>query len=427
MPPNPATRRVVVTGLGTVNPLGNNVPSSWDRLLTGESAVDWVPEFVDAGLPVQIGATVSSDFDPAPFLSNSRAESVRFVALAMAAATEALADAGWSPQTDHDRNRTGVALGAGIGSLDEITGAFETLDRGGGLRRLTPYFIPRTLVNMAAGNVSLKWGLRGPNHCAVTACATGAHAIGDASRFIRFNDCDVMVAGGTESTMNALAIAGFSRVKALAPHDGWGGDEGVRSASRPFDTRRAGFVMGEGAGVVVLEELEHALRRGAKIYGEIRGYGLSGDAHHITAPAKDGDGAYRAMQSAMAQAGLLPEHVGYVNAHATSTPLGDIVEANAIRRLFGDHAPRVSSTKGATGHLLGAAGAVEAIFSILALQQGQFPPTTNCVDVDASVQGVRVIPASEGVVVDTKVDAVLSNSFGFGGTNCSLCFAKYKE
>jgi 3-oxoacyl-[acyl-carrier-protein] synthase II len=421
-------RRVVVTGLGTVNPLGNNVISSWDQVLNGASATNIVPEFVDANLPVHIGATAKREDNHGERKdkkqsANSRVETSSFIALASAAAAEALEDANWYPKTYEEQVRTGISLGAGIGPLEEIMEATRTLDAAHGVRRLSPYFIPRTLINLAAGSISLKFCLKGPNHSCVTACATGANSIGDASRFISFGDADVMLAGGTESCLNKMSVAGFSRLRALTSSF----NNDPKFASRPFDRDRDGFVLGEGAGVLVLEEYEHACERGAKIYAEIRGYGLSADAHHITAPCKEGDGAYRAMESALKHAGLSPDHIDYVNAHATSTPLGDIAECRALRRLFQDNPNRrggpvsISSTKGATGHLLGAAGAVEAIFSVLALYYGKLPPTVNLFNVDESAQDLNIIP--DGEYVEKKCRAVLTNSFGFGGTNCSLVFA----
>ena len=430
-------RRVVVTGLGTVNPLGLSVNMSWKRLLEGTIGIDHIPSFEEAGLPVHIGAKVkvgSEDHDKEylnkdELFSNKRAEDVDFITFALAAAKEALEDAKFYPETEVEQHRTGIALGAGIGSLEEIVSASETLNSPRGLRRLSPYFIPRTLVNLAAGNISLKYKLKGPNHSCITACATGAHSIGDASRFIKFGDADVMVAGGTESTMNPLAIAGFSRIKALATNY----NDNPKLSSRPFDSDRSGFVMGEGAGVLVLEELEHAKRRGAKIYCELRGYGLSGDAHHITAPSEDGSGAFRAMKSALVQGGLTTQHLDHINCHATSTPLGDKVECNAIRSLLNDkevgnggsRSPLITSTKGATGHLLGAAGAVEAIFSVLAVNKNIVPPTMNLENPDEDFDDLRLVRGE--AIRNEEVNVALSNSFGFGGTNCSLCFTKYVD
>jgi 3-oxoacyl-[acyl-carrier-protein] synthase II len=418
---------VVVTGLGTVNPLGHDVHSSWSELLSGKSAVEIVPEFVESDLPVRIGARASRGrgrWKLDNFLVNKSVESVDFIAFAMAAATEALTDAKWFPKTASEKNRTGITLGAGVGSLEEIQKATTILNNEHGVRRLSPYFLTRTLINLAAGSVSIKFGLRGPNHSCTTACATGAHSIGDAFRFICFGDADVMVAGGTESSINKLSVAGFSRIKALTSAY----NNNPKIASRPFDSDRTGFVLGEGAGVLVLEEYEHARNRGAKIYAEVRGYGLSGDSHHVTAPCADGDGAYRAMESALRQAGLLPNHIDYVNAHATSTPIGDIVECIALRRLFYQGASlsgegvAISSTKGATGHLLGAAGAVEAIFSILAIHNNILPATVNLFSIDEKAKDLNIIPHGPCVEKDCKV--VMTNSFGFGGTNCSLIFAE---
>ncbi len=434
---NCLNRRVVVTGLGTVNPLGLSIKSTWDNLISSQVGIDVIPEFKDAGLPVHIGARVkrgtSNDHEYLDFeelFSNRRAEDVDFITFALAAAKEALEDANFCPETEEEQVRSGIALGAGIGSLDEIVAGSETLNGPRGLRRLSPYFIPRVLVNLAAGNISLKYKLKGPNHSCITACATGAHSIGDATRFIMFGDADLMVAGGTESTMNPLAVAGFSRIKALASNF----NENPKEASRPFDIDRSGFVMGEGAGVLVLEELEHAKKRGADIYCEVRGYGLSGDAYHITAPSENGNGAFRAMKSSLLQSGLTTENLDYINCHATSTPLGDTVECNAIRTLLNDddvgnncqNIPFISSTKGATGHLLGAAGAVEAIFSILAIHTNVMPPTVNINNPDAECfKDLNII--RNDAVKNNEVNVALSNSFGFGGTNCSLCFAKYNE
>jgi 3-oxoacyl-[acyl-carrier-protein] synthase II len=393
---------------------------------------------------------VPDSFDPLPYLTNRSAQSVNFIAYALAAATDALEDAGLLSKTDgsllSSPERTGVAVGAGVGSLKEVTTSNETLETRG-LRRLTPFFVPRTLINLAAGHISMKFNLRGPNHSVATACATGAHSVGDAYRFVRFGDADVMVAGGTESTIDALSIAGFSRVKALSTAFNGRPSE----ASRPFDKERDGFVMGEGAGVLILEEYEHAKERGARIYAEVRGYGLSGDAHHITAPAADGRGAMQSMRAALQQGGVEPNQVSYVNAHATSTPLGDAVEARAIQAVFGstekdqeegqEGARRssplvVSSTKGATGHLLGAAGAVEAIFAVLALYEGVAPPTANleCLDVgrDECDEGDEGDGSRENLVhfnvraekLPADIQATMTNSFGFGGTNASLVFGK---
>jgi 3-oxoacyl-[acyl-carrier-protein] synthase II len=444
-PPPIADRRVVVTGLGAVTPFGHLQPT-WEALLAGKTATRTSTQLAssDLALPTHVVASIPDSFDPAPYLTNARAQSVPFIALALAAATEALQDAGLIT-TNHDETqtvtendnhhvlsvpeRTGVAIGAGVGSLAEVTSSHTTLETRG-LRRLTPYFVPRTLINLAAGHVSMKFNLRGPNHSCATACATGAHSVGDAYRFVRFGDADVMVAGGTESTIDPLSIAGFSRVKALST----GFNENPSVASRPFDKRRDGFVMGEGSGVLVLEEYEHAKRRGAKIYAEIRGYGLSGDAHHITAPASDGRGAIQAMKSALLQSGLSPNDVAYINAHATSTPMGDAIEARAIHQVFHTEVQglasaresllKVSSTKGATGHLLGAAGAVEAIFAVLALHHKVAPPTANLHDIDDDAPTELNFVPLEAQPLSNDARATMTNSFGFGGTNASLVFGQ---
>ena len=454
-PPPIPDRRVVVTGLGSITPFGDT-QTTWSALLRGETATRVHSELADSplNLPSHVVATVPDTFDPLPYLTNRSAQSVNFIAYALAAATDALEDAGLLSPTDEKSllslpERTGVAMGAGVGSLKEVTTSNETLETRG-LRRLTPFFVPRTLINLAAGHVSMKFNLRGPNHSVATACATGAHSIGDAYRFVRFGDADVMVAGGTESTIDALSIAGFSRVKALST--GFNGHPS--KASRPFDKDRDGFVMGEGAGVLILEEYEHAKARGARIYAEVRGYGLSGDAHHITAPAADGRGAMQSMRAALQQGGVEPHQVSYVNAHATSTPLGDAIEARAIQAVFGGgesdgmekkteekteeetkkrtrSSPLVvSSTKGATGHLLGAAGAVEAIFAVLALHEGVAPPTANleCLDIgrkDGEDIGANLIHFNvQAEKLPEDIQATMTNSFGFGGTNASLVFGK---
>ena len=445
LPPRPPApdRRVVVTGMGCVSPFGQGLAHTWGRLRDGSVATRCVAKFEESGLPCHVAAPVprvgdageggsmevtgAALFDSANFVDNSRTQGVNFIALALAASAEAVEDSGLGGKDELDPSlvnldRAGVAIGAGIGSLAEITAGSDTLAGPRGLRKLSPFFVPRTLINLAAGHVSMKYALRGPNHCCVTACATGAHSIGDAFRFIRFGDADVMLAGGTESTMDPLSAAGFSRIKALST----GFNSRPEEASRPFDSNRDGFVMGEGSGVLVLEEYEHAKRRGARIYAEVRGYGLSGDAHHITAPAEDGNGAKRAMNAALVQAGLHPEHIGYVNAHATSTPLGDLIEARAIWELLGNSGLRtlplaVSSTKGAIGHLLGAAGAVEAIFAIRSLYEQVAPPTANLESPDTEAPPLNFVPRETQDL--HNVEAVMTNSFGFGGTNASLVFA----
>ncbi|MGQ9366785.1 beta-ketoacyl-ACP synthase II [Azospirillum sp. ST 5-10] len=417
-------RRVVVTGMGMVSPLGLGVERSWRRLIAGESGIRTVAG-VDAGdLPCRIAAQVpqgsaaDGGFTPDDWVpAKERKKMGRFIALALAAAAEALDDARWRPEAEEERRRTGVMIGSGIGGLAEIAeGAVELHERGP--RRISPFFIPANLINLASGHVSIRHGLKGPNHGIVTACSTGAHAIGEAARSIALGTAEVMVAGGTEAAVCRLSIAGFCASRALST----GFNDDPETASRPWDRRRDGFVMGEGAGVLVLEERDHALRRGAAIHAELLGYGASGDAHHITAPAEDGDGAFRAMEAALAMAGLAPDAVDYVNAHATSTPAGDPVEIAAVRRLFGDHAANglsMSSTKSAVGHLLGAAGSVEAIFSILALRHQIAPPTLNLEDPSADCRGIDLVPRRAR---PRPIRTVLSNSFGFGGTNAALVF-----
>jgi len=417
-------RRVVITGIGLVTPLGVGAEHVWRRLLRGESGVGAIQSFDVSDLPSKIagqvprGETSAGGFnadDWVPAKDQRRMD--EFIVYAMAAAEQAVSDAGWKPLGDEDRERTGVMIGSGIGGLPGITEGAITLHEKGP-RRLSPFFIPSNLINLASGHVSIRYGFTGPNHAVVTACSTGAHAIGDAARLILWDDADVMVCGGTEAAICRLGIAGFAAARALSTNFN---DEPSR-ASRPWDTARDGFVMGEGAGVVVLEELEHAKRRGAKIYAEVVGYGLSGDAHHITAPAEDGNGAFRAMRNALKRAALDPEQIDYVNAHGTSTPLGDEIELGAVKRLFGDHAYQLSmsSTKSAIGHLLGAAGSVEAIFSILAMRDGVAPPTLNLENPSPGCD-LDLVPLR---AKERSIRYALSNSFGFGGTNASLIFAR---
>lgn len=364
--------------------------------------------------------TNPGEFNPQLWLNSKDRSISRFIGYALCAANEALRDANWVATEQNQKERTGVSIGGGIGSISDIVDAAQLICEKR-LRRLSPYFIPRILINMAAGHVSMKYGFQGPNHAAVTACATGAHSIGDAARMILFGDADVMVAGGTEASIDALSIAGFCRLKAMSTRY----NSSPCEASRPFDCGRDGFVIGEGCGLMVLEELDHARKRGAKIYAELCGYGMSGDAHHITQPHNDGRGAILAMTSAIKQAGLHPNQVEYVNAHATSTPLGDVVEATAMKFVFGDHATSgalaISSTKGAIGHLLGAAGAVEAIFTALAIHSGIAPLTLNLSQPDPIfADGFMPLTSSKQM----EIKAALSNSFGFGGTNTSLLFTK---
>ncbi|HUZ74345.1 MAG TPA: beta-ketoacyl-ACP synthase II [Stellaceae bacterium] len=415
-------RRVVVTGIGLVTPLGVGAERVWKRLLEGRSGVRAIQSFDVSDLPakiagqVPIGATEAGDFDPDVWVPTKEQRKMDgFIVFALAAAELAVTDSGWRPTDDAERESTGVMIGSGIGGLPGITeGALTLHERGP--RRLTPFFIPSNLINLASGHVSIRYGFTGPNHAVVTACSSGAHAIGDAARLIQWEDADVMVCGGTEAAICRLGVAGFAAARALST----GFNDEPERASRPWDKRRDGFVMGEGAGILVLEELEHAKRRGAKIYAELLGYGLSGDAHHITAPAEDGSGAFRAMRNALRRSGLPADAIDYVNAHGTSTPLGDEIELNAVKRMFGDHAYKMSmsSTKSAIGHLLGAAGSVEAIFSILAMRDRIVPPTLNLEDPSESCD-IDLVPLK---AKERRVRYVLSNSFGFGGTNASLIF-----
>ena len=412
-------RRVVITGIGSVNPLGETIEKSWKRLLDGHSGAGTIDYFDASDLPCQIACQIDKGeggFNADLYMAPKEQRRVDdFIIYAMAASDMALADSGYKAETDEQQFRTGVLIGAGIGGLQGIEAGANTL-RDKGPRKLSPFFIPGSLINLAGGQVSIKHGLKGPNHAVVTACSTGAHAIGDAARLIMFDDADVMVAGGTEGAISPLGMAGFVACRAMSTHF----NDTPEKASRPYDKDRDGFVMGEGAGVVVLEEYEHAKKRGAKIYAEVVGYGLSGDAYHITSPAEDGSGGYRAMQAALKRSGLNPEDIGYINAHGTSTPLGDEIELRAVERLFGAASSNMamSSTKSAVGHLLGAAGAVEAIFSVLAIRDGVLPPTLN-LDNPSVETNLNLVPHT---AQEKKITAVLSNSFGFGGTNASLVF-----
>jgi 3-oxoacyl-[acyl-carrier-protein] synthase II len=412
-------RRVVITGLGLVTPLGCGVEASWSRLIAGNSGARRIEEFPVDDLSCQIGCFVprgplsEGKFNPDDWMEPKEQRKVDdFIVYAMAAAQQALEDAGWKADTAHKQECTGVIIGSGIGGL---TGIAETslLLKEKGPRRVSPFFIPGRLINLAAGYVSIRHGLKGPNHAVVTACSTGAHAIGDGSRLIALGDADVMVAGGTESPISRIGVAGFAACRALATAF----NDRPTKASRPWDRDRDGFVIGEGAGVVVLEALEHAKARGAHIYAEVVGYGLSGDAFHITAPSEDGDGAYRSMRMALKRAGIDPSDVQYVNAHGTST-MGDEIELAAVERLFGNRAGELamSSTKSAVGHLLGAAGAVEAIYSVLAIRDNIAPPTLN-LDNPSVDTAIDLVPHK---AQERSIDTVLSNSFGFGGTNASL-------
>lgn len=420
-------RRVVVTGIGLVTPLGSGVEAVWERLLQAQSGIGSIQSFDVSDLPCKIagqvpqGEAAEGRFNADDYMAPKDQRKVdRFIVYGVAASQQAVEDAGWTPEDEESLERTGVLIGSGIGGLETICdGAITVHERGP--RRLSPFFIPSALINLASGQVSIRYGFKGPNHSVVTACSTGAHAIGDASRLIALGDADVMVAGGAEAAVCRMGVAGFAAARALST----GYNDTPEKASRPWDEGRDGFVMGEGAGIVVVEELEHAKKRGAKIYAEVVGYGLSGDAHHITAPAEDGNGGFRAMRNALQRAGLDSGAIDYINAHGTSTPLGDEIELGAVKRLLGEHATRVSmsSTKSAIGHLLGAAGSVEAIFSILAIRDGVVPPTLNLDQPSEACDGVDLVPHQ---AKERPVRYALSNSFGFGGTNASLVLAAYQ-
>jgi len=413
-------RRVVVTGMGMVTPLGSGVDHNWSQIIAGKSGISRIEGFDVSDISCQIAGQVpGTDAVGGLDLDNwidprEQRKQDRFIQLGLVAACQAIEDSDWKPQDRESQNRTGVMIGSGIGGLESIVKT-DQLMREKGPRRISPFFIPSALINLISGHVSIRYGFRGPNHAVVTACSTGAHAIGDAARMVALDDADVMVAGGAEAAVCRIGMAGFAAARALSTSY----NDTPEVASRPWDKGRDGFVMGEGAGIVVLEELEHAKARGAKIYGEIKGYGMSGDAHHITAPAEDGDGGFRAMQAALKRAGLAPSDIDYVNAHGTSTPLGDLIEAKAVARLLGDAAANVSisSTKSATGHLLGAAGAIEAIYAIKTVQTGDLPPTLNLNDPEDQVADFDLVPLKSR---HRKVRNAMSNSFGFGGTNASL-------
>jgi 3-oxoacyl-[acyl-carrier-protein] synthase II len=415
-------RRVVVTGMGTACPLGLGVEHVWQRLINSESGIGAIQAFDTKDLPCKVagevphGSKADGKLDIGEWIPvKDQKKMDRFIHLAVIASTEAVEDSGWMPEREEDRNATGVMIGSGIGGLETIYDASVQVHQGRA-RRLSPFFIPSALANLASGQVSIKYGFKGPNHCVVTACATGVHAIGDAARLIMLGDADVMVAGGAEAAVCELGIAGFCASRALST----GFNDNPPAASRPWDKDRDGFVMGEGAGTLVLEEYEHAKARGAKIYAEIAGYGMSGDAYHITAPAEGHAGALRSMRAAMKNGRVSPEDIQYVNAHGTSTPLGDDLELEAVERAFGPAADglAMSSTKSAIGHLLGAAGAVEAIFSIMAIRDGVAPPTLNLEAPSRESVIDRVAKAAQ----ERKIRLALSNSFGFGGTNASIIF-----
>jgi len=417
-------RRVVVTGMGISCPLGVGVEHVWKRLINGESGITAVTNFDTTELAAKVagqvpaGSYADGKLDLTEWIPVKEVKKMdRFIHHGLVAAVQAVTDSGWLPETEEQKCATGVMIGSGIGGLQTI---YETsiMVHEGRAKRVSPFFIPAALINLISGHVSIRYGLKGPNHSAVTACATGVHAIGDAARLIGYGDADVMVAGGAEAAVNPLGIAGFSAARALSTNF----NDRPAEASRPWDKDRDGFVMGEGAGVVVLEEYEHAKKRGAKIYAEIGGYGMSGDAHHITAPAEHHDGAFRAMKAAFKNGGLTPADVQYINAHGTSTPMGDDLELEAVENMFGDYAKTVamSSTKSAIGHLLGAAGAVEAIFSILAIRDNVAPPTLNLHEPSRASVIDRVALSAQ----DRKINVALSNSFGFGGTNASILFKR---
>ena len=415
-------RRVVVTGMGLVTPLGIGLERNWRNLTEGESGIRAIQSFEVSDLPSKIagqvprGDTASGLFNADDWVApRDQRKMDGFIIFALAAAAQAVEDAGWLPNSEEACERTGVMIGSGIGGLPGITeGAVTVHERGP--RRLTPFFIPANLINLASGHVSIRYGFTGPNHAVVTACSSGAHAIGDAARLIMLDDADVMVCGGTEAAICRLGLAGFAAARALST----GFNHDPPRASRPWDRERDGFVIGEGAGILILEEHAHAQRRGAKIYAEVIGYGMSSDAFHLTAPSEDGKGACRSMRNALKRAGLAPDKIDYINAHGTSTPLGDEVELGAVKRVFGGHAYELSmsSTKSAIGHLLGAAGSVEAIFSILAIRDGVVPPTLNLDNPSPSCD-IDLVPKQ---AKRREVRYALSNSFGFGGTNASLIF-----
>ena len=414
-------KRVVVTGLGLVTPLACGVEATWRRLIAGKSGAGLITRFdvsesaAKVACEIPFGDGGDSSFNPDDWVPPKQQRRMdKFILYGMAAAAQAVADAGWTPDDEASLLRTGVMIGSGIGGLPEIEHWANVLHEHGP-RRVSPFFITNSLINLASGNIAIKYNFRGPNHAVVTACSSGAHAIGDAARLIKWGDADVMVAGGAESALCPLGLAGFAAVKALSTHF----NDAPERASRPWDRDRDGFVMGEGAGIVVLEELEHARKRGATIYAEVIGYGMSGDAHHITAPAPDGSGGYRSMEAALKSAGLAPDRIDYVNAHGTSTPMGDEIEFAAVKRLFGEAAGQISmsSTKSSIGHLLGAAGGVETIFCILAIRDSIVPPTLNLDHPSEGCEGIDLVPHEAR---ERPVRTALTNSFGFGGTNASL-------
>ena len=415
-------RRVVVTGMGIVSPLGTGVDHVWKRIIAGESGLVAITTIDVSDIPAKVAGVVprgtgANEFNPDNHIEPKEQKKMdEFIHFAMGAADEAIKDSGIDLSTEEKRCRAGVMIGSGIGGLRAIEETVLLMAEKGP-RRVSPFFIPASLINLASGQVSIKHGLKGPNHAVVTACSTGAHAIGDAAALIQLGKADVMVAGSAEATICRIGMAGFAAARALSTSY----NDTPSKASRPWDEGRDGFVMGEGAGILVLEEYEHAKARGAKIYAEFGGYGLSGDAYHITSPADDGDGGFRSMKMALDEAGMKPADIGYINAHGTSTPKGDEIEAGAVRRLFDGVDVSMSSTKSAIGHLLGGAGAVEAIFAIMAVKTGDLPPTLNLDNPSESVRGMDLVPLKSK---HKNVNAALSNSFGFGGTNASLIFKK---
>ena len=417
-------RRVVITGVGMVTPLGVGVQHNWDSILAGKSGLSKINHFDASDFASKIAGTIPKTTDENPsnaefnadlFVSSKEQRKMDpFIVYGIAAAEEAIADSGYVAESEEQKERTGVMVGAGIGGLTTMYDSAITLHERGP-RKLSPFCIPAMLINLASGHISIRHGYKGPNHSVVTACSTGAHAIGDSMRLIAYGDADVMIAGGAEAAVTPLGVGGFGAARALSTKY----NDDPTAGSRPFDEGRDGFVIAEGAGVLVLEEYEHAKARGAKIYGEVIGYGLSGDAYHITSPAEDGSGGYRAMKAALKSGGLNPEDIDYINAHGTSTPVGDGIECTAVKRLFGNNLDTLSmsSTKSAIGHLLGAAGAVEAIYSLKAIESNMLPPTLNLENISESCQGIDLVPK---VAKEKKLTTVLSNSFGFGGTNASL-------
>ncbi len=417
-------RRVVVTGVGLVTPLACGVDKTWDRLLAGQSGIAGITRFDASEISCQVAGEVpygegDGDFNPDDWTSSKERKKMDlFIQYGVAAAQQAIDDADWKPEDEKECKRTGVLIGSGIGGLPSIEkNSFVMRDKG--YKKLSPFFLPSILINLTSGHVSMKYGFRGPNHSVVTACSTGAHAIGDAARLIMLDDADVMVAGSSEGTICPIAIGGFAASRALSSSY----NDSPEKASRPWDKGRDGFVMGEGAGVIVLEEYEHAKARGAKIYGELIGYGLSGDAYHITSPHPEGRGAYDAMEAALNRGKVNVDEVDYINAHGTSTPMGDLIELASVKRLFGEHASKLSmsSTKSSVAHLLGGAGSIEAIFTLLAMRDSILPPTLNLDDPEDECEGIDLVPHK---AKERSVNVALSNSFGFGGTNVSLVFKK---